>query len=167
MLSGLKRVGPKVFCVVALLLVCTALSEAYSRWGGSGGRHYYGTRGSNFYYGPYWGSGRNYYTYYYYYLPTYQASDYNYHTCFYYPQDVGTVRGGYYYYKNNVSNNYWGRCYPESSYYELLPPTSQRPVLTDIPQKDFVQQKEMPPIPNAEPKTPIIPPPQPTTPPAE
>jgi hypothetical protein len=171
MFSSLKSSLPKVVAVVGLLILGSLMGEVSEvradRWAGSGGRYYYGNRGSHFYYGSYWGQGRNYYTYYYYYRPNAYATEYNYHTCFYYPQTYNSIPGNYYYYKNNVSGNYWGRCHPESSDYELLPVAAQGPVLANIPQKDFQPQGKMTPVPNMEPAAPIIPPPMPQAPPAE
>jgi len=167
MLSSLKSSWPKITVVVGLLLLCSALSEANTYWGRSGGRYYYGTRNSHFYYGPYWGQQRNYYTYYYYYRPTPVATEYSYHTCAYYPEAVGNIQGNYYYYKNHRSGNWWGRCHPESSNYELLPEAAQGPTLTNIAQKDFIPQNKMTPVPNMQPEAPLIPPPMPTAPPAE
>ena len=167
MISLLNRFWPKALAVLGLLMLCSALAESHEYWGRSGGRYYYGTRDSHFYYGPYWGSGRNYYTYYYYYRPTADATSYSYHTAFYYPENVGTIRGDYYYYKNHRTGRYWGRCAPGSENYELLPEASQKENLAQIPEKDFQPQGKMTPVPGMEPAAPIIPPPQPTTPPKE
>jgi len=167
MLSLLKPFWAKALTVACLLVMCSTLVDAYEYWGRSSGRYYYGTRNNSCYYGPYWSQNRDCYTYYYYYLPTTYATSYSYHTAFYYPRDVGTIQGGYYYYKNHRTGRHWGRCHPGSDNYELLAEADQGPNLAAIPQKAFVPQGKMTPVPNMEPATPIIPPPQPTAPPAE
>jgi hypothetical protein len=167
MIASIMRFSAKVVVVGFLLIFCGSMADGYDHWGRSGGRSYYGTRNSNFYYGPYWGSQRNCYTYYYYYLPTPEATSYSYHTAFYYPKTVGSIRGNYYYYKNQRTGRYWGRCAPGSDNYELLPEASQKANLAMINEKDFQPQGKMTPVPDMNPPAPIIPPPQPTVPPAE
>jgi len=168
MLSSLKPFLAKALTVIGLLILCSAMADAAPEyWGRANGRSYYGERNSHYYYGPYWGQDRNCYTYYYYYLPTQYATSYNYHTAFYYPKDYGTIRGNYYYYKNHRTGKFWGRCRPGSSDYELLAESQQLPNLAGIPEKDFQPQGKMTPVPNMEPAAPLIPPPQPTAPPAE
>jgi len=166
-MSSLKPFWAKALTVMCLLVVCAAVADAYSYWGRSGGRYYYGDRGGCCYYGPYWSQNRDCYTYYYYYRPTTYATNYSYHTAFYYPQNVGNIQGGYYYYKNQRTGNLWGRCRPGSDNYELLAESAQGPNLAAIPQNAFQPQGKMTPVPNMEPATPIIPPPQPSAPPAE
>jgi hypothetical protein len=165
MLSALKPFWAKILTVACLLILCSAMVDAYEYWGRSGGRYYYGQRNSHCYYGPYWSQNRDCYTYYYYYLPTQYSTSYNYHTAFYYPQTVGNIRGGYYYYKNNRTGLHWGRCRPGSDNYELL--LEPQANLATIPEKAFQPQGKMTAVPAMEPATPIIPPPQPTAPPAE
>ena len=157
---------PKLVALLCALVVCAAVADGQQYWGSSGGRSYYGYQNSHCYYGPYWGKGRTYYTYYYY-RPSPDANHYNYHTVFYYPRNVGNIRGGYYYYKNQVTGKYWGRCKPESNDYELLHEDKRRPNLNDIPEADFARQGKMTPVPEMAPQTPLIPPPMPTRPPEE
>jgi hypothetical protein len=153
-----------------LALLCSLAYAQYAPqyWGKPGGRSYYGYRNSHFYYGPYWGKGKTYYTYYYYFKTNPSATKYSYHTVFYYPK--GKYDG--YYYKNKMRghpdyNKFWGRCRPGSSEYELLPPTKRKANLEDIEERDFENQHKMVMVPGMKPGETIVPPPQPTIPPEE
>jgi hypothetical protein len=161
------RQMPKLVALAILVAACAGDLDGQQYWGKTGGRYYYGYRNSHCYYGPYRGKGGNYYTYYYYYRPNPGANYYNYHTCFYYPNTVNNIRGGYYYYKNQITGKYWGRCKPGSSDYERLAEDNQGPSLNEIAERFFQRQKGMTPVPGMQPQTLLIPPPMPTEPPAE
>lgn len=101
-----------------------------------------------------------YYKYSYYYQPT-KGAQYKYHYVYYYPVDHYGHKN-YYYYYNTKTGKYWGRCrHGQNEKYELLPPEKQKPELKDIDKGDFVRQDKMPTVPDMEPGTPILSPPEP------
>ncbi len=139
--------------VVVTVLGATALSAA---------PHYYRgySTANHGYYGPWYNRDKGYIKYNYYYRP-HPGASYKYHYCYYYPRGKYS---GYYYYYNTTSGKYWGRCKPGSTNYEYLDPKNQRGRLEDINVAWFEPQGAMRPVPQMNPRTTMIGPPQPEPP---